>query len=113
MADHKYLDMPYLEDDDTEPEVQDLGHIVEDREDRRGNLLGGGWERLEDFDSDEALEENEDQPIPLRPGDGEPSAESFATLYNLDHVEGQEQEDDFVRSSMPPLDPDAIDEGVG
>ena len=38
MADHKYEDESYLgdpEDDELEPEVHDLGFIVDDRDDRR------------------------------------------------------------------------------
>ncbi len=73
MADHKYENAGYLgdaEDDTSEPEIQDLGFIVEDRDDRRVMLVDENRKRLENLD------------------------------------EGEEQEDDFVQTSMLAVDPD-------
>lgn len=109
MSDQKYRDESYLgdlEDDNAEPEVRDLGFIVDNRDDRRARTVDGTWERLEDLDTDEPLEEGEDEPLPLRKGDGEPSPDAFASLYNLHHVDGEEQEEDFVETSMLAIDPD-------
>jgi hypothetical protein len=109
MSDQKYRDESYLgdpEDDDAEPKVRDLGFIVEDRDDRRALTVDGTWERLEDLDTDEPLEVGEDEPLPLKTGDGEPPDEAFATLYNVDHLEGEEQEEDFVETSMLATDPE-------
>jgi hypothetical protein len=109
MADHKYEDESYLgdpEDDELEPEVQDLGFIVDDRDDRRIQLVDETWDRLPDLDTDEALGVNADQPIPLDERSGAPPVEAFATLYNVGHYEGEEQEEDFVETSMLATDPD-------
>jgi hypothetical protein len=109
MSDQKYRDESYLgdpKDDDAEPEVRDLGYIVEDRHDQRALTIDGSWERLDDLDTDEALEVGEDEPLPLHPGDGEPPTDAFATLYNLDHLDGEEQEENFVETSMLATDPD-------
>src|SRR5439155_8672472 len=83
----------------------DLGFIVEDRDDRRIRTIDNNWERLEELDTDEALEAGEDEPLPddVR---GAPPAAAFATDYNLGHLEGEEQEEDFVETSMLATDPD-------
>jgi hypothetical protein len=107
MTDHKYTDESYLGDpsnDEEEPQIQDLGFIVEDRDDRRSQTVDGAWERLDDLDSDEALETGEDEPLPARRG--APSADQFASLYNLDEEEGETQEEDFSETSMLATDPD-------
>src|SRR5947209_753018 len=109
MADHKYRDASYLgdpENDNEEPEVRDLGFIVDDRDDRRISTIDGTWDRLEDLDTDEALEEDATGPLPLDPNSGAPPVDAFATLYNLDHLEAEEQEEDFVETSMLAVDPD-------
>jgi hypothetical protein len=109
MADQKYRDESYLgdpEDDKQEPEVHDLGFIVEDRDDRRIETVDDTWDRLDGLDTDEALETDEDAPLPLDPDSGAPSANAFATDFNLDHLEGEEQEEDFVETSMLATDPD-------
>ena len=108
MADHKYKDESYLgdpEDDREEPEVHALGFIVDDRDDRRIETIDGTWDRLDNLDTDEALEENEEGPVPLDPESGAPPASAFATLYNIDHAEAEEQEEDFVETSMLATDP--------
>jgi hypothetical protein len=108
MADHKYRDASYLGDpaDDTEePEVHDLGFIVDDRDDRRIRTVDGSWERLEELDTDEGIGVNKAAPVPLEEGDGLPPPEAFASLYNLSHVEAEQQEEDFVETSMLPVDP--------
>jgi hypothetical protein len=108
MADQKYKDESYLgdpEDDRKEPEIRDLGFIIDDRDDRRIETIDGTWDRLDNLDTDEALEENEEGPLPLDPESGAPPAAAFATLYNIDHAEGEEQEEDFVETSMLATDP--------
>jgi len=108
MSDHKYENESYLgdpEDDQEEPTVRDLGFIVDDRDDRRARLVDGTWERLGDLDTDEALETGEDAPLP-RHIRGTPPAEAFATDYHVSHLEGEEQEEDFVQTSMLATDPD-------
>jgi hypothetical protein len=107
MADQKYKDESYLgdpEDDREEPETRDLSFIVDDRDDRRIETIDGTWDRLDNLDTDEALEE-EDGPVPLDPESGAPPAAAFATLYNVGHAEGEEQEEDFVETSMLATDP--------
>jgi hypothetical protein len=108
MADHKYRGASYLgdaADDSEEPEVQDLGFIVEDRDDRRIRTVDGTWERLEESDTDEGIGVNEAAPLPLEEEDGLPPPEAFASLYNLSHAAAEEQEEDFVETSMLPVDP--------
>ena len=64
MADHKYKDESYLgdpEDDREEPEVRDLGFIVDDRDDRRAQTVDGSWDRLDDLDTARRAD-------PFRPG---------------------------------------------
>jgi hypothetical protein len=112
MADQKYRDESYLgdpEDDNVEPEVRDLGFIVDDRDDRRIKTVDGTWDRLDRLDTDEALETNEDEPLPIDSESGAPPAAAFASNYNLDHLEGEEQEEDFVETSMLAIDPDGAD----
>jgi hypothetical protein len=109
MSDHKYRDESYLgdpENDEAEPTVRDLGFIVEDRDDRRIRLVDNQWERLEELDTDEAIETDGQAPLPLREGDGAPPAAAFASDFNLDHLEAEEQEEDFVETSMLAVDPD-------
>lgn len=109
MADQKYRDESYLgdpADDSEEPEVRDLGFIVDDRDDRRIETVGEMWDRLDDLDTDAAVGEEEKEPLPLDARSGEPPADAFASLYNLGHVEGEEQEEDFVETSMLATDPD-------
>src|SRR5439155_14112122 len=66
----------------------------------------GTWQRLEDLDTDEALETDEDGSLPREAGAGAPPRRAFASDYNLDHLEGEEQEEDFVETSMLATDPD-------
>jgi len=109
MSDPKYRDESYLgdpENDEEEPTVRDLGFIVEDREDRRIQLVDNQWERLEELDTDEGVGGDDQAPLPLREGDGSPPAAAFATDYNLDQLEAEEQEEDFVETSMLGIDPD-------
>jgi len=109
MSDPKYRDESYLgdpEDDAAEPTVRDLGFIVDDRDDRRIRLVDNQWERLEVLDTDQGIGEDAESPLPLRKGDGAPPASAFATDYNLDHLEAEEQEEDFVETSMLAIDPD-------
>jgi hypothetical protein len=109
MSDHKYRDESYLgdpADDEEEPTVRDLGFIVDDRDDRRIRLVDDQWERLEELDTDEGIGVNTEEPLPLRQGDGTPPASAFATDFNLDHLVAEEQEEDFVETSMLAVDPD-------
>ncbi|HEU4754034.1 MAG TPA: hypothetical protein VFU47_13070 [Armatimonadota bacterium] len=103
-----YEDASYLgTDPQDEEEVQDLGFIVEDHDDRRISMLDG-WQRLNDLDTNEPLETNRSGPIPhevsLRARG--PSPERFATDYHIDHADGEEQEADFISTSMLATDPD-------
>ena len=62
--DAKYRDATYLGTDPAdEVEVQDLGFIVEDHDDRRIHLTGG-WQRIDLVDTDEPLETGRSEPIP-------------------------------------------------
>lgn len=109
MADQKYRDESYLgdpEDDTEEPEVRDLGFIVDDRDDRRAETIDGTWDRMDGLDTDRALEGDEDEILPLNPRSGEPPADAYASLYNLGHTDGEEQEEEFVETSMLAIDPD-------
>lgn len=109
MTDPKYRDESTLRhpaDDEDEPTVRDLGFIVEDREDRRIRLVDGQWERLEDLDTDEGIGANAEEPLPVSAEDGAPPASGFATDFNLATVEAEEQEEDFVETSMLGIDPD-------
>jgi len=109
MADQKYRDESYLgdpENDNEEPEVRDLGFIVEDRDDRRIETVDGTWDRLDRLDTDEGIESQRGDPLSLDPDSGAPPPDAFASLYNLKHVEGEEQEEDFVETSMLATDPD-------
>jgi hypothetical protein len=91
----------YLLEDDGEEEVHDLGFIVEDHDDRRATLTSG-WQRIDD------LGVNSKGPIPhevaLRER-GAP-AEWFATDYHVDNAAAEQEEEDFVESSMLATDPD-------
>ena len=98
MSDHKVENESYL---------QDLGFIVEDRDDRRIDLVDANWDRLENLDTDEALEEHQDGTLPLHAKSGAPPTGAFATQYNLDHLEAEKQEEDFVETSMLATDPEA------
>src|SRR5579862_6309134 len=100
--DATYRDASYLvTDEEDEEEVQDLSFIIEDHDDRRIEPLAG-FQRVEDLDTDEALETNPDGPIPHKrrlERHGVPP-ESFATDYNVSHARAEAQEEDFVETSM-------------
>lgn len=91
-----------------EDEVQDLGFIVEDHNDRRGTLHEN-WQRLDDLDTDEPLETNRSGSIPHEVALREAGAPSDA--YPRDAytrtAAAEAQEDDFVETSMLSEDPDA------
>jgi len=106
--DATYRDATYLgtSEDDEDDEVQDLGFIVEDRDDRR-TLLTESWERLDDLDTNEPLETNRSGAYP-QPGTrraGVPQ-DQFATDFNVSQVDGENQETDFVVTSMLEPDPE-------
>jgi hypothetical protein len=107
--DATYRDASYLgTDPEDEEEVRDLGFIVEDHDDRRARFPAE-WERLDDLDSDEALETDPAGRIPherelIRRG---LPPEAFATDYNVSHADGERQEEDFVETSLLDADPDA------
>lgn len=109
--DPTYRDASYLgTDEDDSEEVRDLGFIVDDHDDRR-IMLTGGWQRLDDLDTDEPLERNRKGPIPhevaLRERGASP--EWFATDYHVENAEAEKQEADFVETSMLRTDPDRED----
>lgn len=106
--DPTYRDASYLgTDPDDEEEVQDLGYIVEDHDDRRTTLTEN-WQRLDDLDTDEPLETNRSGPIPravaLRESPNPP--EVFATDYNVSHAGAEAQGEDFSETSLLSEDPD-------
>jgi hypothetical protein len=107
--DATYRDASYLgTDEEDEEEVRDLGFIVEDHDDRRLEFPGP-WERLDDLDTDEALETNPTGAVPHERAlieRGLPP-EAFAIDYNVSHAAGERQEEDFVETSMLETDPDA------
>lgn len=109
--DATYRDASYLgTSPDDEEEVRDLGFIVEDHDDRRITLTGG-WQRLDDLDTDEPLETNRSGAIPHEASLRErgASAEWFATDFNVSHADAEAQEEDFVETSMLSSDPEMND----
>jgi hypothetical protein len=109
--DAKYRHAGYLgTSPDDEEEVEDLGFIVDDHDDRRASMLEG-WQRLDDLDTNEPLETNRSGEIPHREALIERGApgEWFATDYNVSHARAEAQEEDFVRTSMLNSDPDMND----
>jgi hypothetical protein len=94
-------------DEDDSEEVRDLGFIVDDHDDRRITLTGG-FQRLDDLDTDEPLETNRSGEIPHRTSLMERGAppEWFATDYNVTNAVAEQQQEDFVRTSMLDSDPD-------
>jgi len=109
--DWKYRDAAYLGDSEADDEeVRDLGFIVDDHDDRRGTLTEG-WQRLDDLDTDEPLETNRSGPIPHKESLLERGAppEWFATDYHVTNADAEEQEEDFVETSMLSMDPEMND----
>ncbi|MFN3653054.1 MAG: hypothetical protein ACK47B_26030 [Armatimonadota bacterium] len=111
IKDRSYEDAGYLgTSPDDDEEVQDLGFIVDNHSDRRTTLTEH-WQRLDDLDTDEALETNRSGPIPhevARRANPNPP-DLFATDYHISNARGEEQEADFVRTSMLNTDPDMND----
>lgn len=111
--DATYEDASFLgTSEDDEVEVRDLGFIVEDHDDRRVTLTYG-WERLDELDTNEPLETNRTGPLPpevLKPR-RVPLAEELVSEYHLENAEAEEQEEDFVETSMLSPDPD-MNEGI-
>jgi len=110
--DATYEDATYLgTDPEDEVEVQDLGFIVDDRDDRR-ITFPGQWQRLDDeIDTDEPMETDRTGEVlkahdPARRG---LPPEAFATDYNLSHAAGEQQEDDFAETSLLNSDPERED----
>lgn len=113
LDDPTYRDASYLgTDQEDEEEVRDLGFIVDDHDDRRGTLHES-WQRLDDLDTDEPLETNRSGRIPhevsLRAAGAPP--EAFATDFNVQNAAGEQQEEDFVTTSLLSEDPD-MNEGM-
>jgi hypothetical protein len=102
----------YFRERDDEEEPQDLGFIVDDHDDRRGTLTEN-FQRLDDLDTNEPLETNRSGPIPheaaLRADPNPPDV--FATDYHVSHEDGERQEEDFMETSMPQMEPD-VDEDL-
>jgi hypothetical protein len=107
--DATYRDASYLGTDPADDEeVRDLGFIVDDHDDRRIEFPGP-WQRLDDLDTDEALETDPHGRIPHEKElieRGLPP-EAFATDYNVSHAAGERQEEDFVETSLLESDPDS------
>jgi hypothetical protein len=109
--DPTYRQASYLgTDQEDEEEVRDLGFIVEDHDDRRTTLTEN-WQRLDELDTNEPLETNRSGPIPhavsLREDANPP--ELFASDYNISNADGEEQEEDFVATSLLSEDPEMND----
>jgi hypothetical protein len=109
--DPTYQDASYLgTDEEEDEEVRDLGFIVDDHDDRR-IMLTGGFQRLDNLDTDEPLETNRSGKIPhetsLRERGASP--EWFATDYHVGNARAEQQEEDFVRTSMLSSDPEMND----
>lgn len=109
--DPTYEDASYLgTDEEDDEEVRDLGFIVDDHDDRR-IMLTGGFQRLDNLDTDEPLETNRSGKIPhetsLRERGASP--EWFATDYHVENARAEQQEEDFVRTSMLSSDPEMND----
>jgi len=109
--DPTYQDASYLgTDEEDEEEVRDLGFIVDDHDDRR-IMLTDGFQRLDDLDTDEPLETNRSGKLPhetsLRERGASP--DRFATDYHIHHARAEQQEEDFVRTSMLSSDPEMND----
>ncbi len=109
--DPTYRDASYLGTDiEDDEEVHDLGFIVDDHDDRRGTLTEG-FQHLDDLDSNEPLETNRNGKVPHATSlvaRGAPR-EWFATDYHVDHADAEQQEEDFVNTSMLETDPDMND----
>lgn len=105
-ADPLLTETPLTVQDDEE-EVFDLGFIVEDRDDRRDSLLAS-WQRLDEMDTDEALETNRRGPLPEEVDrlewEGVP-ASGFPTDARVGTVEAEEDEEDFAEDNALNGDP--------
>jgi hypothetical protein len=109
--DATYRNASYLGDSpDDEEELQDLGFIVDDHDDRRITLTDG-WQRLDDLDTNEPLETNRRGKIPHETALRERGAaeDRFATDYHVGNAAAEAQEADFVQTSMLDSDPDMND----
>lgn len=111
--DPTYRDASYLgTDQEDEEEVRDLGFIVDDHDDRRGTLQES-WQRLDDLDTDEPLETNRSGMIPheVSMRAAGPPPQAYPTDFNVQNVEAEQQEEDFVQTSMLREDPE-MNEGM-
>lgn len=110
-TDATYRDASYLGTSaDDDEEVRDLGFIVDDHDDRRATLTGD-WQRLDDLDTDEPLETHRTGAIPHSVSMRERGAprDWFATDFHEDNAVAEQQEQDFVTTSMLPVDPEMKD----
>jgi hypothetical protein len=113
--DATYQDASYLgTSPNDDEEVQDLGFIVDDHDDRRVALTGD-WQRVDtvtDVDTDAPVgADDPDAPIPNRDeliARGAPQ-DWFATDYHVKNAAGERQEQDFVETSMLSTDPEMND----
>jgi hypothetical protein len=99
---------PHLVQDDEE-EVHDLGFIIEDHDDRRGDLLEP-FQRLETLDTDEPLETDPDGPLPpeaqrLR-REGVPP-DDYPVDFRSANRAAERDEDEFAAANQLVADPDA------
>jgi len=109
--DPTYQDASYLgTDEEDDEEVRDLGFIVDDHDDRR-IMLTDGFQRLDDLDTDEPLETNRSGKLPHETSLRERgvSPDRFATDYHVRNAKAEQQEEDFVRTSMLSSDPEMND----
>jgi len=96
---------------DDEEEVHDLGFIVENRRDERDHLLST-WQRLDDLDTDEALETDPSGPLPEEAShlDREELDEGWyqpADERTAETAAAEAEEEDFADDNRLNVDPDA------
>ncbi len=92
-------------DEEDEEEIHDLGFIVDDHDDRRV-MLADGFQRLNDLDTNEALEINRSGPLPdeaARLASGV-DPDRFATDFHRKNAVAEAQEQDWVQTSMMPTE---------
>jgi hypothetical protein len=102
---------------DDEEEVFDLGFIVDNRDDRRDSLLAS-WQRLDDLDTDEALETDPAGRLPdeaeALEQEGVPELE-YPTDIRLATAEAEGDEEEFAGDNCLMDDPYAppVPDGMG
>jgi len=100
-------EQPLLVQDDEE-EVHDLGFIVDDHDDHRGDLLQP-FQRLETLDTDEPLEEDPDGPLPREAARLRREAvlpDEYPVDFRSANQGAERDEDEFATANRLMADPD-------